>query len=54
MFIIWFCECENSNNSCYCMARIVVPWQCAVVLLFSCMYVVMCRLGPTGCNSSIS
>ena len=39
---------------CLFLARIVVPWQCAVVLLFTWMYVVMGRLGPTGCNSSIS
>ena len=29
----------------YVLARIVVPWQCAVVLLFTWMYVVMGRLG---------
>ena len=39
---------------CQFLARIVVPWQCTVVLLFTWMYVVMGRLGPTGCNSSIS
>ena len=39
------------GSGLHCCALAV---QSSVVLLFSWMYAVMCRLGPTGCNSSMS